>query len=409
VQITATIDGHSMTITEASLRRYLKLDDHDGITSIPNSEIFEQLALMGYHTDRINKPASTTHKIHPVPSPLKHGRCLNNMKRLQRHFSGQEVALFPTMLDVTAPSTSPSRITSSPSPTPKHINLLINCANAPTQPSPTQPSPTQPSPRAEHHLPTPNESPIHVVHSHGSDEALLSQAHTRVKKQEWLKFKIGKARRRARIIKKAVKKGSAEVSTAGAKQGTASEEVPIVSTAESKGPQIARDEEIASQWDEEERQRAMAEAKTSKKKIGKSFSHKYHTLKMKQRQLPKARKNVIKYLKKQGNHKLSDFKGMGDVRNKSSQDIILHSMEKELKYSEGSKQLTLEISMHGDYYGMLAKDKVKAKMVEPEKPLKKKDQIAFDEEVARNLAAQLQAELEEKKSIHSRQKKKKPT
>ncbi|GJR75525.1 hypothetical protein Tco_0087890 [Tanacetum coccineum] len=51
VQITATIDGHSKTITEASLRRHLKLDDHDGITSIPNSEIFEQLALMGYHTD----------------------------------------------------------------------------------------------------------------------------------------------------------------------------------------------------------------------------------------------------------------------------------------------------------------------------------------------------------------------
>ncbi|GJR55342.1 hypothetical protein Tco_1405863 [Tanacetum coccineum] len=51
VQITATIDGHSNTITEASLRRHLKLDNHDGITSIPNSEIFEQLALIGYHTD----------------------------------------------------------------------------------------------------------------------------------------------------------------------------------------------------------------------------------------------------------------------------------------------------------------------------------------------------------------------
>ncbi|GJR43090.1 hypothetical protein Tco_1311193 [Tanacetum coccineum] len=50
VKIIATIDGHSMTITEASLRRHLKLDDNDGITSLPNSEIFEQLALMGYHT-----------------------------------------------------------------------------------------------------------------------------------------------------------------------------------------------------------------------------------------------------------------------------------------------------------------------------------------------------------------------
>ncbi|GKC68546.1 hypothetical protein Tco_1101144 [Tanacetum coccineum] len=51
VKITAIIDGHSMTITEGSLRRHLKLDDQDGISSIPNSEIFEQLALMGYHTD----------------------------------------------------------------------------------------------------------------------------------------------------------------------------------------------------------------------------------------------------------------------------------------------------------------------------------------------------------------------
>ncbi|GJT38463.1 hypothetical protein Tco_0938328, partial [Tanacetum coccineum] len=48
VTITAIIDGHSKTITEAFLRRHLKLDDHDGITSIPKSEIFEQLALIGY-------------------------------------------------------------------------------------------------------------------------------------------------------------------------------------------------------------------------------------------------------------------------------------------------------------------------------------------------------------------------
>ncbi|GKB50501.1 hypothetical protein Tco_0901254 [Tanacetum coccineum] len=41
VQITATIDGHSMTITKGSSRRHLKLDDQDGISSIPNSEIYE--------------------------------------------------------------------------------------------------------------------------------------------------------------------------------------------------------------------------------------------------------------------------------------------------------------------------------------------------------------------------------
>ncbi|GJT95649.1 putative ribonuclease H-like domain-containing protein [Tanacetum coccineum] len=53
----------------------------------------------------------------------------------------------------------------------------------------------------------------------------------------------------------------------------------------------------------------------------------------------------------------------------------------------------------------IVKDKGKRKMVEPEKPLKKKDQIALDEEMARNLEAQMQAELIEEERL-SRQKKK---
>ncbi|GKF46404.1 hypothetical protein Tco_0136206, partial [Tanacetum coccineum] len=54
-----------------------------------------------------------------------------------------------------------------------------------------------------------------------------------------------------------------------------------------------------------------------------------------------------------------------------------------------------------------AKDKGNAIMVEPEKYLKKKDQIALDEEVARNLEAQLQAKLEEERL--SRQKEEEAT
>ncbi|GJY42733.1 hypothetical protein Tco_0430946 [Tanacetum coccineum] len=51
VELTASIDGQAKTITEASLRRHLKLEDNGGITSLPNTEIFEQLALIGYATD----------------------------------------------------------------------------------------------------------------------------------------------------------------------------------------------------------------------------------------------------------------------------------------------------------------------------------------------------------------------
>ncbi|GKC75308.1 hypothetical protein Tco_1126082, partial [Tanacetum coccineum] len=45
------------------------------------------------------------------------------------------------------------------------------------------------------------------------------------------------------------------------------------------------------------------------------------------------------------------------------------------------------------------KDKGKGKMVEQEKPLKKKDQIKFDEEVAQRLQAHMQAELEEEERL----------
>ncbi|GJV94088.1 hypothetical protein Tco_1541901 [Tanacetum coccineum] len=298
VKIIATIDGHSMTITEASLRRHLKLDDHDGLSSIPNSEIFEQLALMGYHTDSdkltFQKGAFSPqwrfiqicldmqrhqlqHHTRTYPVPSLSMKVFNNMKRPTKGYSGQEVALFPTMLIVPAPFTSPSRITSSPSHSPKPSHT----------PDVSQPSPTQPSPRAEHHLPTPNESPLHAVHSHGSDEGSLkltkltvlvtklsdrigvleddlrktkktySSAFTklilRVNKLE-ARVKIGESRQRAKVVlseddkdiaddsfkhgrklsdaeQESSKKGQSEVSTAGAKQGTASE-VPIVSTVE---------------------------------------------------------------------------------------------------------------------------------------------------------------------------------
>ncbi|GJV90878.1 putative ribonuclease H-like domain-containing protein [Tanacetum coccineum] len=47
IEITATIDGRVKTVNEASIRRHLNLEDSDGIPTLPNTKIFEQLALMG--------------------------------------------------------------------------------------------------------------------------------------------------------------------------------------------------------------------------------------------------------------------------------------------------------------------------------------------------------------------------
>ncbi|GJS53862.1 putative ribonuclease H-like domain-containing protein [Tanacetum coccineum] len=68
IEITATIDGKVKIVSEASIRRYLKLEDSDGISNLPTTEIFEQLALMG------------------------------NMRRASKGYTGVDIPLFPTML-----------------------------------------------------------------------------------------------------------------------------------------------------------------------------------------------------------------------------------------------------------------------------------------------------------------------
>ncbi|GKA20894.1 retrotransposon protein, putative, unclassified [Tanacetum coccineum] len=63
-----TIDGKVKVLFEASIRRHLKLEDSDGISTLPTTEIFEQLALMG------------------------------NMKRDSKGYTGVDTPLFQTML-----------------------------------------------------------------------------------------------------------------------------------------------------------------------------------------------------------------------------------------------------------------------------------------------------------------------
>ncbi|GKF15602.1 hypothetical protein Tco_0057064 [Tanacetum coccineum] len=145
------------------------------------------------------------------------------MKRISKGYSGVDIPLFPTML--TAPESSPSRITSSPSLSPQ------------THPSTSQQPPAPPFMQTIHDeeepATLPHESPLYSVHSLGRDEGSLSlnelmdmctslsekvegleselkqtkQTYStaltklilRVKKLEKI-VKITKARRRARIV-----------------------------------------------------------------------------------------------------------------------------------------------------------------------------------------------------------------
>ncbi|GKD68853.1 hypothetical protein Tco_1322943 [Tanacetum coccineum] len=68
MEITATINGKVKVVSEASIRRHLKLEDSDGISTLPTTEIFEQLAL------------------------------ISNMKRASKEYTGVDTSLFQTML-----------------------------------------------------------------------------------------------------------------------------------------------------------------------------------------------------------------------------------------------------------------------------------------------------------------------
>nr|GEV08462.1 hypothetical protein [Tanacetum cinerariifolium] len=48
-KILATIDGKPKTISESSIKRNLKLNDEEGISTLLDAELFENLALMGYN------------------------------------------------------------------------------------------------------------------------------------------------------------------------------------------------------------------------------------------------------------------------------------------------------------------------------------------------------------------------
>ncbi|GJW54176.1 hypothetical protein Tco_0098261 [Tanacetum coccineum] len=86
------------------------------------------------------------------------------MKRVTRGYSGKDIPLFPSM--ITAPKTSPSRITSLPSLSPQHTPV--------SAPSTSPPPITETTPTVKEPAPMPHESPLQSVQSLGHDEGSLS-------------------------------------------------------------------------------------------------------------------------------------------------------------------------------------------------------------------------------------------
>nr|GEU55131.1 putative ribonuclease H-like domain-containing protein [Tanacetum cinerariifolium] len=153
VQLRALIDGKKVVVSEAIIRRDLHLDDADGVECLPNEEIFERLARIGYEKP---SPKLTFYKaffsaqwkflIHTLVQCLSAKRtawnefscsiasaviCLAtgvlNMRRVGKGFSGVDTPLFASMLV----------------PPPPQAEDEVEIPVAPAQPSPTSaPSPS---------------------------------------------------------------------------------------------------------------------------------------------------------------------------------------------------------------------------------------------------------------------------
>ncbi|GJQ98572.1 hypothetical protein Tco_0009711 [Tanacetum coccineum] len=107
-EITATVDGHVKTVTIASVRNYLQLADAGGLSSLPNTKIFDQLSLMGYAITFDNPRflqlflnnqitlAEPFNDVYLTPAHTK--KVFTNMKRKGKDFSGIVTPLFASML-----------------------------------------------------------------------------------------------------------------------------------------------------------------------------------------------------------------------------------------------------------------------------------------------------------------------
>ncbi|GJT84660.1 ribonuclease H-like domain-containing protein [Tanacetum coccineum] len=295
--------------------------DNGGVTTLPNSEIFEQLALMG------------------------------------------------------APKTSPSRITSSPSLSPQTYTPVNTSSTL-------QPPNTQPTPDAEEVVPMPHESPPHNVHSLRRDEgnislneltdlctslsnkvqsletelketkqtynSALTQLIRRVNKLEHI-VKASKSRRRARMVesddeedledpskqgrteqsgvfsvatalvdaakrrrsvetaqtytrrRRSVSTGSGRVSTASRTVSTA--DVSTVSELGSTAGVKAKDKGKAIMQESEPPNKV-------KKRVQVQMMLRYHAQLNRPYSVAKVRKNMVMYLKNQGGYKMNYFNGM---------------------------------------------------------------------------------------------------
>ncbi|GJV27005.1 hypothetical protein Tco_1383453 [Tanacetum coccineum] len=321
--ITATIYGKVKVVSEASIRRYLKLEDSDGISTLSTAEIFEQLPLMGVRLYRVKDQQSQL-------SPITHPLVLHPPQNHQLH---HHICQQPTLL-----------------------KRLLQC---------------------------PHDSPLPRVHSLGINECSLTLNELIVKKLEH-KVKSIKARRKVRFVISDDEDDLEDPSKQGRKIAQIDEDEGITLVQMGAQTQGRSDEDLMYEtgvYDYPEGFTGPSISITAVEPVT-TASKGVSTARAIPEEVSTAKPDMdvtfaeaLVDLLKSGKKKSPKPKARGisfqDPEEVARREVISPPVSK-----------------------ILTKDKRKAIMTEPEKLLKKKDQIQSDEELAPRLHTEEQAEFE---------------
>ncbi|GJR05575.1 putative ribonuclease H-like domain-containing protein [Tanacetum coccineum] len=358
-QIQALVDKKKVIITETSIRSDLKLDDTEGIDCLPTASIFAELERIRAKTTAWNEFSSimasaiiffldkqvkgmTKHKgVYVTPSHTK--KVFANMKRPCKGFSGRITPLFSTVMVQATDNMGADSAT----PTYSHSTPIIS-----------QPSSSKPQ-----------------------------------KKRLRMKQRKDNGPTEPVTVKAYVSTPSYDPPQSGEDSIQLSELMNLCTSLQEKV------------LDLEKAKTAQANEITSLKKRVKQLEKRRKSRPSGLRRLRKGRKIedldtdaevtlVNKTREMNDDNLMFDTVSAAETASvEISDELTLAQTLIEIKTAKPKPVTTAATTVTS------VKDKGKGKMVEPKKPLKKKDQISLDEEMARNLEAHMQAELIEEERL----------
>nr|GEV71684.1 ribonuclease H-like domain, reverse transcriptase, RNA-dependent DNA polymerase [Tanacetum cinerariifolium] len=393
-RLQALVDGKKVIVNEASIRRNLRLDDSEGTTYLPNAAIFEELARISTMASAIiclannQKFNFSKYILDNMVKNLEDGVKFYMFLRFVQVFVNHQLDDMSQHKGIFVNSSLTKKV---------FANMKRVGTDTPilTQPSSSQPQRKHKSkrkqrketevphtePQTEEHIPTPSKDLL----PSGEDRLQLNELMEICKKlfDSVLSLEQTKTNQVAEIekLKKKVKKleGKKKKRTHGLKRlYKVSLSARIVSS----------DEEGLGDQEDASKQGRIAEIDVDEdlSLINKTAQH----------QGRMNEEDLFRVNDLDGDEVIMDVTAGKNVE----QDATVAEKEVSIAADEviTTAATTLQISkddvtLAQALIEIKTKDKGKGIMVEPEKPLKKKDQIALDEKVARKLEAQMKAKI----------------